>query len=285
MGGSSETTTNTVRYAEYIESHHHDMLNTYYDVVRSLLWDPAEQATRPYSGYTDLDIEDAFFGAGYALDSFPSLYDMYGKFMAGLDIEVIFNQLFEDTINGTVVENAINVEADRLEDDLIQDQLPRFETGLRDINSVMSSTFLVGRALMESARTKAIARFSADFKARLLPLVAERWKAHLDWNRAVIETYAQLIKFYIMHKVDVDNQNFEIKAKKALWPFTILNFERAAVATLAGPQDTKTEVTGASKAQRALGGAMTGASAGAMVGGPWGAAIGGIIGAGAGLLG
>jgi len=46
MGGSSETTTNTVRYAEYIESHHHDMLNTYYDVVRSLLWDPAEQATR-----------------------------------------------------------------------------------------------------------------------------------------------------------------------------------------------------------------------------------------------
>jgi len=291
MGGSSETTTNTVRYAEYIESHHHDMLNTYYDVVRSLLWDPAEQATRPYSGYTDLDIEDAFFGAGYALDSFPSLYDMYGKFMAGLDVEVLFDQVFEDTINGTVIDNLVSAEADVLSDDLENEAIPRFDAGMRDINSVMSSSFVVGRAMMETARTKAISRFSAEIRGKLLPIVTDRWRTHLDWNKMVIESYSQILKFYLISKIDVTNQNFEVHAKDKLWPFSIMEYERLAVGTLHGAYNSTTDVAGASKGQKMLGGAMMGAASGAMIGaeigaigGPLGALIGAGVGLAAGLL-
>lgn len=293
MGGGEGDSTTTVRWAPYVEAAHIEYLEAIQSYrTWALEWENPGVSDvmrrSPYKNYVDLDFDIAFFGAGFLISSYPSLWDMYGKFMAGLDIEVLFNHEFEDTINGAVVENAINVEADRLEDDLIQDAYPRFETGLRDINSVMSSSFIIGRALMESARTKAIARFSADFKARLLPLVVDRWKTHLDWNKGVIDMYAQLIKFYILTKIDVDNQNFEIKAKNYLWPFTILNFERAAVATLAGPQDTQTDVAGASKGQRMMGAAMTGASAGAMIGSVvpgLGTALGAVIGAGVGLAG
>jgi hypothetical protein len=290
MGGDKDTQTQIIRYAPYLEQHHQEIL----DIVRSnrtrLLvnstgFGPPDSS--PYKDYVDFSIEDAFFGAGYALGSFPSLYDMYGKFMAGLDIEVLFDQTFEDTINGTVVDNAISAEADRLEDDLVQNAIPRLETGLRDINSVMSSSFVVGRAMMETARTKAISRFSAELKARLIPVAADRWARHLEWNRSVVEMYAQVLKFYFLSKIDVDNHNFEIAAKNALWPFTILQYEISALGVLNGAKDITSDVAGASKASKILGGAMMGASAGAMTGaaiGSGGGPIGAAIGAGVGAL-
>lgn len=290
MGGDKDTQTQTIRYAPYLESHHRDLLfdiqaqrtRLSVDMNGDGIWDSS-----PYKDYADFSIEDAFFGAGYALGSFPSLYDMYGKFMAGLDVEVLFDQAFEDTINGTVVDNAITAEADRLEDDLVQNAIPRFETGLRDINSVMSSSFVIGRSIMETARTKAISRFSAELKARLIPVAVDRWAKHLDWNRSVIEMYAQILKFYFISKIDIDNQNFEIAAKNALWPFTIFQYEVSALGVLNGAKDVTSDVAGASKGAKILGGAMMGASSGAAVGAAFGSAggpIGAGIGAGIGAL-
>jgi len=287
MGGAAERTTNTIRYAPYIEAEHTEVLTAYSDHRDFLLWDPAAQNSdfRPYMDYTDIEIENAFFGIGYALDSFPSLYDMYGKFMAGLDVEVLFDQIFSDTVDGTVVRELVSAEAGILEDDIIENAAPRLETGLRDINSVMSSSFVVARGMMEVARTKALSRFSADIRGKLLPLVTERWRTHLDWNRNMIEMYAQILKFYITAKVDIDSHNIDIHVKNVLWPFTILHFNTAALGVLQGAVDSKTTVAGASTAARAIGGAMQGASAGAMVGGPWGAGIGGVLGLAAGLFG
>ena len=48
----------------------------------------------PYLDYEGIAIEAAFFSAGYTIASFPSLYDMYGKFMAGLDVDTLFSQIF-----------------------------------------------------------------------------------------------------------------------------------------------------------------------------------------------
>lgn len=289
MGGD-KTSTQTVRFAPYVEAHHSSFLNEV-EIRRIIAINSS-----PYLTYTDIDIEDAFFGAGYVIGSYPSLYDMYGKFMAGLDIEVLFDQAFQDTINGPVVNNLITAEADILADDLETDAMPRFEAGMRDLNAVMSSTFVVGKAMMETARTKAISRFSADIRGKLLPIVTERWSNHLTWNRSVTEMYAQILKFYISAEMDVKDHNLEVRVRAAMWPFSVLQYETAALGALTGAQDVKQTVAGASKAQKAIGGAMMGAAGGAMVGaqigaagGPigalGGAAIGAIIGLAGGLLG
>ncbi|MFA5037730.1 MAG: hypothetical protein WC479_11205 [Candidatus Izemoplasmatales bacterium] len=261
-GGSAPAdTSTTVRYAPYIETRHQDFLNTIYS-KRVAVIDES-----PFDDYTDIEVDDAFFGAGYTIASFPSLYDMFGKFMAGLDIDALFTQIYNDTIDSTVTKNLITAEGALIDDEIEDTSLPRLQLGLRDINSVISSTYATGKALLEDTRTKLVAKFSADLKYRLIPVAVDRWKAHLDWNKLVIGTYAEIMKLYYSVKTDVDEINYAMKAKDLLWPFTVLDFERAALGALQGATNSKTDVAGASTMARVLSGALTGAAMGAMVGG------------------
>lgn len=235
MGGKGQSTSDTtVRFAPYIEAMHQDF------VAALLAEEDAALQANPYAAFVDIDIEDAFFGAGYVMSSFPSLYDMFGKFMAGLDVDILFDEVFEDTINGPVIDAVIADEADKLSDDLENEASPRFELGMRDINAVMSSTFVVGKAMMEVGRTKALSRFSSSFRASLLPVVTERWSRHLEWNKNVIDSYMGVMKLYFAAKHDISDLNFENQTKKVLWPFSVLEFERAAIGTMNQPQQTKT---------------------------------------------
>ena len=165
-GGAPANTTNQqyIRYAPYIETRHSDFLTTVYKERLTAIEDGS-----PFADYTDVEVNDAFFGAGYLIASFPSLYDMYGKFMAGLDIEVLWSQIFEDTVNSSVVDDLVAAEGALLDDDIEASSLPRLQTGMRDINSVVSSSFVIGKALIEDARTKSISKFSAQLKYNLIP--------------------------------------------------------------------------------------------------------------------
>lgn len=264
MGGKGgQTSESTIRLAPYVEAAHIELLENYQNYRTWLLMQEpdGDYVSDPFKDYVAIEIEDAFFGAGFSIASFPALYTLYSDMMRTVDIDALFNEIFADTINGTVVDNLISTEASILSDDIEQVALPRFECGLRDINSVISSSFVIGRSLMEAARTKAISRFSADIKGRLLPLVTERWKASLEWGRGVTEMYAQLLKFYLIAKVDIENHTFEVGAKHSLWPFTILEYERSAVAVLVGTQNTKTEVAGSSRLQSILGSVFSGLGA------------------------
>lgn len=284
MGGSSGggDQVTTIRYADYVEAHHQTFLNIMASKRDAVI------DSSPYATYTDIEIDPGFFGTGYILASFPSLYDMYGKFMAGLDIEVLFDQTLVDTLDSAYINNLISVEGVRMTDDIIEVAQPRFVTGMRDINSVISGSFVTGKAMLEDARVKALSRFSAELKYRLIPAAVERWRSHLDWNKTVVMTYAEILKLYISSKMDTENLNFEMAAKNLLWPFTVLEYNRAALGALQGATTATSDVAGASKTQKAIGGALSGAVAGATLfpANPIiGAIVGGVLGAGAGLLG
>jgi hypothetical protein len=262
-GGSSQPadTSTTIRYAPYIEVRHTDFLNTVY-AQRLIAIDDS-----PFENYVDIEVDDAFFGAGYTIASFPSLYDMFGKFMAGMDIEALWTQIYDDTVDSSVVSSLVAAEGALIDDEITINSLPRLQTGMRDINAVMSSSFVVGKSLIEDTRTKMIARFSADLKYRLIPVAQERWQAHLNWNKLVIGTYSEIMKLYFSAKTDVDEVNYAMAAKHRLWPFTVLDFERAALGALQGATNAKTDVAGASTMSRVLSGALSGAAMGAMIGG------------------
>lgn len=271
-GTTPGDTTTTIRYPEYVENHH----STFLDIVAARR-DAAIDAS-PFSGYSGIDYADGFFGSGYTLASFPSLYDMYGKFMAGLDIENLFTQVLDDSINNSAIDTRVSRHATKLSSDLEQHGLPRLAAGLRDINSVISSSFNVARSLLEDARVRELNEFDAELRVRMLPVAVQRFGMHLDWNHKVVMTYADMLKLYLSAAMDVDNHNYTMYAKDSLWPFTILEYNRAALGALQGAMNRNTDVAGASQTQKAIGGALTGAAAGAMVGGPYGAAIGGALG-------
>lgn len=318
-GSYPDHMTTTTRYAAYIEDHHEAFLNVceayrkdmigeaedlatvklsvmedlgasgyLYDslVTRSTyreeLFENATTYDSPFITFTGINethLEEAFFTTGYTIASFPSMYDMYGKFMAGLDIDILYDQIFEDTVNSPEVNDLVAAEAALIDDDIESNSLPRFQVGMRDINSVMASTYIVGKAMIEDARVKALEKFRAELKYRLIPVAAQRWQTHLEWNKGVIMTYAEVMKLYYSLRMDITGFNHENIIKHELWPFTVLDYERAFIGALQGATTSK-QVAGdsGSKFGDALSGTLSGAAAGYMVGGVGGAVVGGVLG-------
>src|SRR4030067_100126 len=279
-GGGGGDTKTEIRYAKYVEEAHKTFLDRIETNVALVVNDS------PFTGYADIAYADAFFGAGFVISSFPSLYDMYGKFVAGLDVDVLFTQILDDSINNVAINNRVSQHAIELEDDIVQNATPRFVTGMRDINSVISSSFIVGKAMMEVARTKALSNYDAGLRHAMLPIAVSRWSTHLDWNKSTVISFAEIMKLYFSAAMDLDNHNYSMHSKDKLWPFTVLDFQRAALGPLQGESKTTTDVGGASTAQKALGGALTGAAAGAMAGRVFpgvgfvvGGVVGGVVGA------
>ena len=282
-GGGHANTTNeqTVRYASYIEKHHKTFLN------RSASETASHYHDSPYEDFANITIDEGFFGVGYMLASFPSLYDMFGKFMAGLDIDVLSTQIFADTVNSPEVDDMVSAESALLNDHVTKDVLADFQTGMRDINSVLSSSFVIGKSLIADSQVKAIEKFSSEARFRLIPIAQEKWKMHLDWNKSVIRTYSEMMKLYVSAKMDTDEHNIGLRAKDQLWPFTILEYQRAALGALQGASNVGGgggEAAGPSQAAKTIGGALSGAAAGYQMGGGWGAAAGAVIGGAASYL-
>ena len=277
MGGSKSSKSDgktEVRYAPYVEDHHQSFLNDVGYKVDRLIDES------PYEDFSNITVDDGFFGAGYALASFPSLYDMFGKFMAGLDIEVLSNQMMEDTVNSSTVGELVRAESELLQDHVDTKIMPKFQTGMRDINSVMSSSYIVGKAIIADSQVKALSKFSGELKYRLVSVAVEKWKAHLQWNQGVIESYSRILKLFVAAKMDTEEHNQRLAAKNSLWPFTVLEYQRAALGALQGATNQGGGGAESSQIGKSIGGAMSGAATGFMVSGgnPLGAVVGGGIG-------
>ena len=276
-GGDSEV---TVRYAPYIEDKHESFLDA------TATYRAAVTDDSPFTDYSDIEVELAFFGTGYTIASFPTLYDMYGKFMAGLDIDTLSGQIFEDTVNAPEVNDLVAAEGDLIEDDVV-DEIAKIEVGYRDINAINSSTFIIARTIPRDTKIKVLEKFRTGLRIQLIPVATDKWKTHLEWNKAVIMTYAEVMKLYYSVKMDVDGINYEMSAKDKLWPFTVLDYERANLGALQGATKSSSEVAGRSKFSNAVSGALSGAAGGALLASAvpslgmsamTGGAIGGILG-------
>ena len=232
-GGGGGDQTVTVRYAGYIESKHKDFLNLEWSYVQS------EVGDSPFANFSEVEVDDAFFGVGYTVASFPAYYDMFGKFQAGLDIESLFQQIFADTVESPVVADLVAAESVLMDDDIDANSRPRFLLGSRDTNSVMSSSFVIGNAIIEDAKVKALSKFSAELKYKLIPVAVERWVKHLEWNQRVVATYGQVIALYYGTKMNMTNFNYETLAKDKLWPFSVLEYMRAGLGALQGATTSK----------------------------------------------
>lgn len=277
-GGGGGNTTNTIRYAPYIENAHSRFLNDTYSYRAATVNDNA------YASFSTVPVDAGFFGTGYILASFPALFDIYGKFVAGLDIEALWAEIMDSTIQSPQANELVRAESALLNEELESSIIPKFYTGMRDLNAVMSSSFVVGKTLLYDTKQKLVEKFSAELKWKLVAVAQDRWKAHLAWNTEAVTTYAKLFDLYFSAKTNVTRMNYELLAKKSLWPMEVLDYERANLGALQGAMKQTQDKGGGSSGSSILGGALSGAAAGGMIGGPWGAAVGGVLGGVAGLF-
>ncbi len=272
MGGSSGSsasdTTNQqyIRYAPYVENYHWELLNQAYNLFYNGMSD------NPFTSFTEINADAAFFGLGSTILNQLPIFGIFNSMLRDFDIQSCYNQLMSETMDSTVVGNLIAAENALMEDDINTNALPKLSLAVRDINSIMSSTYIIGRSLLLDTKEKMLDKFSAELKYKLLPVVMERWKATLDWHKIVTTLYMELYKFYFTAKIDTDNHNTEAGTKRRLWSFTLLEFFRVAVGTLQGATNSKTDVAGTSTVSKILGGALSGAAMGSMIGSTWNSA-------------
>lgn len=232
FGGEQTTTgkeTKEQRYAPYVEGHHHEFLNEVEGIRQDIIEDS------PYVGYDGVDTDAVYFSAGMTIGLFSSLYEVYGKHMASLDLDSVWNYALSETVNRDEIQEKAAKEIIQVNDALINEELPNFQAEMRGINAVNTSSFVVGKSIIEGNRVKELCRINRDALGEELPGAYTRFLETLGWNKNVVVEYAKAMKDYFSSRAKADDLELSYAVKDRLWPFEVLDFERATLAALQGP--------------------------------------------------
>lgn len=191
--------------------------------------------------------------------------------------------------------------------------IPKFRGGMRDINAVMSSAFVLGEAYIDAARDRDIAHFQADLSMKSFlqadEISSREAMAENDFNlklqvakmNSIVQVADSLLTKHIgILEYDKVVAHYALEAKRlaiaavneealsnikfldmdARWDFDIYQYGANMLAAISGGVANPPM---RSSASTALGGALSGAGAGAMIGSTIGspgvgAAIGGLVG-------
>jgi len=233
--------------------------------------DPSTEITAIHAGVTDFDTLVTLLSTGTGLDT-----------------------LVSGILDTTRIDTAVDAFDDDLDARIDADVYPRFEAGMLNINAVISSAFVIGRANIEEGRNREVAKYSASLRLKAatddaLKVVALKLEYQKSLTHYVIEANRIAV---VAHK-EQDDKDLGIDVSEATWDLEIFQHAANMLAGISGG-------TGASTAKEpsqitsAIGAGISGAATGALVGsmmvegsagGPWGAAIGAGLGIGMSLLG
>jgi hypothetical protein len=177
--------------------------------------------------------------------------------------------------------------------------LPRFNAGMRDINAVQTSAFVIGNAIIMIDRNDKVDKFIADMRFQ-----ADSKRAELVQNATaeMIRMYLQKLEYGRVEAAltldekrlafamqgDYKTETKALAADDARWPLETYKYGANMLAAVGGGVTSSTPTDG-NKTARIIGSGLSGAVAGAMVGreigGSSGGGIGAIMGGIAGLLG
>lgn len=269
-GGSSGDT--QVHYPGYIEWHRQNLVDREWEEVQTV-W-----RSSPYSGEVVLDPNDIFCG-GDAIETFPSLFDMFGKFMAGLDVEVLWTQIYHDMVDNPEIARAIQLHWQELSREVENVSIPRMSLGMRDVNAVMTSSFQIAKENIEGDRIFAGNKFAADMKLKAVDIAQQRWDKHLTWNAQVIEMYAKVLQLFVASYNDLENMKIDFAVKDKQWASLAMENYRVALSTaMGGGYSGNAASAGPSQAAKSVSGAMAGAAIGTQISPGYGTVIGAVVG-------
>jgi len=259
------------------------------DVLTTSITDVMNAAigSSPFTGAVSYDPSTPVAAMIGAPDDLGTLVDLLS---AGTGL----NTLISNVLDENRIDDAVTEFSEDLGNRLTTEVLPRFEAGMRDINGVLSSAFVIGRAIIEDGQTRQVAKYSADLHLKAFGDDAIRIiQLKLDYQKVVSSLIIEANRLKIVAKKEEADGNLKIDESDALWDLEVYKYGGNLLASISGASTTSGKHQGSSTAQSVIGGALSGAAAGALygmtegaaVGSAPGAIIGGILGAGMGLLG
>lgn len=279
-GGGGGGGSGAVSHSAYLEAIHGNWLDGGgVDTLTNSVTDIMEAAigNSPFTGATAYDPDADLLEMTTSADNFQDLVDMLSN---GTTLDTLISDILDHTrIDDSVTEYAADFDAR-----LISEVLPRFERGMQDINAVVSSAFVIGRALIEENQDRQVAKYSADLHMKAFSEDAIRIiQLKLEYQKMATQLLAETRRIKIVAKGEENTTNVKYDEEDALWDLEVFQYGGNLLGAIGGGV-LSPKAKEPSKTQSVLGGAMAGAAAGAMVGGPYGAAIGGVLGAAAGLV-
>lgn len=193
--------------------------------------------------------------------------------------------LVASVLDQSRIDTAVTEYAADLDARLISDILPRFEAGMRDINAVNSSAFVIGRALIEENQDRQVAKFSSTvhlkaFSDDAIAVIGLK----LEYQKAVSMMIADVNRIKIVAKKEEAQTNLKIDSADASWDLEVFQYGANMLASIGGGTGTPMPDK-PSMEQSVIGGAMSGAAAGSMISPGTGTVIGAVLGAAAGYMG
>jgi len=289
-GGSGE-----ISWPEYLENMHSRFLNALADVEI-----PGAIALNPYTLAEAHDPAADLAIAWDAVCEFDAFVDglayedNYESAMVKATTEV--DKVFSDAY----INADINAFADIIDNDLNTRVLPQFKAGLRDVNAIMSSAFVMGEADIYAARTREVTKYGTDLRLKsnlqrneMIGAGVERMlndlmsAASLEGDVARLSVEAKRISTVAL-KEQVDG-DLKIGDAGGRWNLNMYVYGQNMLSGISGGSSSTGNEP--STAASALGGALGGAAVGAQIGSAVpgvgtavGAVVGGLIGLGAALL-
>ena len=285
MGGSSGGGgggSGVVDYPDYMKTQHEDWLDDLDTVITAAV------GNSPWTGVVAFD-------PTADITAYETVIAGFAAILAGItdttDWAALYTQA-ETSIDATsealIIAN-VAAFADNLDDEITTKVLPRFQSGMLDINAVVSSAFVIGEAVIEGFRNREVAKFEGDLRIstskadglnrlnateQMLRLMLQRITFEESYMKAYIE--GKRIKI-VAEKEELD-MNTKIDEADALWDLEVFQHGANMLAAIGGGT-ANPKGKEPSQAQSVIGGAMAGAAAGTMVMPGWGTAIGAVLGA------
>jgi hypothetical protein len=253
--------------------------------------------TNPFTGLTGYDPGTAVTAMAAAITTFQAIITA----MNGHTDYDTYQAAAVAQIDATIAPDAyilarVSAHALGLDTEISTKVYPRFESGMRDINAVMSSAFTIGKAIIEMDRNDKVDKFMADLRYQadnkrgdlIQAATSEMIRIYLqkvEFSRAIAALTIDELRLAIAAQQDYKTETKALAADLGRWPLEMYKYGGNMLAGIGGGT-TGSVPTDGNKTARIIGSGLSGAAAGAMIGsaiggdsgGGWGALVGGLAG-------
>jgi len=290
-GGGGGGASGKIDFPDYIKTAHNDWVdNTGTDTMTSSMVDLMNSAVgnSPFTSEIAYDPDTELAGMLGEIADFDSALALLSS-GTGLDT------LMTNVLSTTRIDNDVTAFETLLDNRVTSTTLPRFQAGMRNINAVVSSAFVIGQALIEEGVDAEVAKYQSGLRMKAFSDDSIRVIGlKLDYQKALSQMYAEAYRVKIVAKKEEKDKNIEIDEADGKWDLEVYQYGANLLAAPGGGTAVNS-VKGKSAVSSAIGGGLTGAAAGALTGmavtaagGPismgMGAVIGGALGIGGSLL-
>ncbi len=280
MGSGGGGSSGKVEWPSYMQAVHHQWLNRgdLDRISKSVTGTMNEAFGRsPFEGMIDWVVEDTF---GTASETLWEAFDRNKN----LDISALLMDTLDRLMLSTTKSNLMAATSAILDEDINTTILPRYRSGMRDINAIQTSSYILGEAHIERSKLRQLAKLSADIDMKFIDISQQIMSTTVDWNKTLVVHSTEIGRLYLAAHLDELKFNTENRAKDRLWDLRVWEYGAHVMSSISGG----TAPTGgeeSSQVANVLGGAMSGAAIGAQTGfGGYGVAAGAIVGGVAGYF-